>query len=221
MTHGSTRVLLALALATFATTTSRAEPERGLASPPTSTVWLHARTGITFSDTLTLGQSEISLATNGTPSMTLGLGAHWRTARVDLGVYFEALSSWSFPGLARQNRVGSQFRAVADLRWRYVEDAWGSLFLRLTPGLMVMSHADPLRFQVAGLAQSDLDDVDRHNVGFTLGFDFGATLYVSDSLAVSVDLDLISVTTSLGTASDDIDYSMVRGIFGLGLEWRL
>ncbi len=131
------------------------------------------------------------------------------------------MSSYAFAGPEKLNRIGSQFRAAADLRWRYIEDFWGSLFLRLTPGLTALAHADPLRFQVATLTETDIEGVDQHNVGFSLGFDFGVLVYLDERFALAIDLDVVSAMVSLDTDAGEVDLDMVRGIFGIALEWRL
>jgi hypothetical protein len=183
--------------------------------------WMHVRTGITFADSAVLDNGSLGLESNGDPSMVFGIGIHWRTSRIDLGAIFDAFSSYAFSGLARDNRVGGQFRFAADLRWRYIEDSWGALFLRLTPGITAFSHADPLRFQAAELRGAELASVDQHNVGFSLGFDFGVLIYLDETIALAVDLDVVSGMTALDTDQGEVDFDIVRGVFGVGLEWRL
>lgn len=224
--HRSLRSLLPIALVIAATLGATrpgaaAEPEGYFGPPRYARGWMHVRTGLTFSDTLVIDDGSLGLESNGDPGFVLGLGAHWRTSRIDLGLLFESTTSYAFTGLERANRVGAQFRVAADLRWRYIEDHWGALFLRLTPGISALSHADPLRFQVAELMGGDLAGVDQHNVGFSLGFDFGVLVYLDERLAVSIDLDVVSAMTSIDTDQGEVDLDMVRGIFGVGLEWRL
>ena len=188
--------------------------------PPYGDGWLQLEAGLTFTDVALL-DDDSALDSVGTPAFVIAIGAIWRTAVLDLGVRVEALGSFQFQGLQRDDRVGPQFRAVANLRWRYVEDDWGALFLRLTPGVAVLNHADPLRFQASQLAGGNFDKVDRYNLGFTLGFDFGVLVYLSNTIALVFDMDLVSVTTSLGTSERDVDLTMIRGVFTAGLEWRM
>lgn len=215
-----TSLVLLLVLLVAAPPALANDPMR-LGPPRYARGWMHVRTGITFADSLIIDDGSLGLESNGDPGLVLGIGAHWRTSRVDLGVLFEAISSYAFAGLARDNRVGAQFRVAADLRWRYIEDHWGALFLRLTPGLSGLAHADPLRFQVAELTGEGLDDVDQHNVGFSLGFDFGVLIYLDERLAIAVDLDVVSAMTSIDAGPTEVDLDVVRGIFGLSLEWRM
>ncbi len=155
------RVALA-ALSVFTpTVAAAADPSQLIGPPRYARGWMHVRTGLTFADGLVLDDGSLGLESNGDPGFVLGLGAHWRTSRIDLGLLFEATSSYAFEGLERDNRVGAQFRVAADLRWRYIEDHWGALFLRLTPGISALSHSDPTRFQVAELVGGDLTTVDR------------------------------------------------------------
>lgn len=210
----SSPALVALALLVSAST-SRAEgpPESGAG-------WLQVRTGATFADAATI-DSFVGLESNGDPAMVLGLGAHWRTTRLDFGAIFESFSSWSFTGVARDQRVGAQFRAAAFLRWRYIEDTWGSLYLALTPGLVVFDHAEPMRFQVAQSIGVSDRTVDEHSLGFSFGFDFGALFYMSEDLALALHLDVVTSNTALATEGGDVDLGMVRGLFAVGLEWRM
>jgi hypothetical protein len=88
--------------------------------------------------------------------------------------------------------------------------------------MAILSHADPLRFQVAELVGGDLESVDQHNIGFSLGFDFGVLIYLSERFAIGVDLDIVSAMTSLDSGSGgEIDLDMVRGIFAVSAEWRM
>ncbi|MCC6622288.1 MAG: hypothetical protein IT385_13580 [Deltaproteobacteria bacterium] len=189
--------------------------------PPASTGWIRVHTGLTFADTLTLADNSAQLDGEGAPGMVLGVGAHWRTTRIDLGVLFESSSSFYFKQIAQEFPTGGQFRATANLRWRYIEDAWGALFMRLTPGLMVFRHADAVRQQVALLDGSSMPGVDTHSVGFSLGFDFGLLIYINDDVALSFDLDIVSGTTTLGTSRGEIDFGLVRGFFTAGVEIRM
>lgn len=211
----SSFTLLALATALLTSSSSRAEgpPESGAG-------WLQLRTGATFADAATI-DSFVGLESNGDPAMVLGLGAHWRTSRLDFGAIFESYSSWSFTGVARDQRVGAQFRAAAMLRWRYIEDTWGSLYLALTPGLVVFDHAAPMRFQVAQSIGASDRTVDEHSLGFSFGFDFGALIYLTEEVALALHLDVITSNTSLATEGGDVDLGMVRGLFAVGLEWRM
>lgn len=219
--HVMSRLLLLGALVASTPAAFASEPSYLVGPPRYARGWMHVRAGITFADNLLLDTTGLALESNGDPSMVLGVGAHWRTSRIDLGVLFESTSSYAFAGLARDNRVGAQFRVAADLRWRYIEDHWGALFLRLTPGITAFSHADPLRFQVASLLATDLDGVDQHNVGFSLGFDFGVLVYLDERFALAIDLDVVSAMTSIDTDAREVDLDVVRGIFGISLEWRL
>lgn len=196
------------------------ESDMHLGAPRYGKPWMHLRVGMTFADNLAIDDDQLGLASNGDPAMVFGIGAHWRTSRIDFGLLFEGMSSYGFAG-AENNRVGAQFRAAADLRWRYIEDFWGALFLRLTPGISALSHADPLRFQVATLTETDIEGVDQYNVGFSLGFAFGVLIYLEERLALSIDLDVISTMTSIDTDGGEVDLDMVRGLFALSLEWRL
>lgn len=189
--------------------------------PSEDSAWLHLRTGVTMSDAAVLDGTGTSLQSTDAPTLALGIGAQWRTAGFDFGLGFEQLTSWSFEGLERANRAGAQFRATAELRWRYVDDRWGALYLSLNPGLGVMDHADPLRFQIANIDGSPLDSVGEHSLAFAFGFGFGALIYATESFLISIDLEVISFTSSVGTAGREVDLDMVRAVFGAGIEWGI
>ena len=190
-------------------------------APPSSSGWINVHTGITFADSLVLGEQALQLDGEGAPGMVFGIGIHWRTARIDLGALFESSSGFYFKPLQQEFPTGGQFRVAANLRWRYIEDAWGALFMRLTPGLMVFRHADAVRQQVASVDGSNLEGVDTHSLGFALGFDFGVLLYITDDIAITIDLDIVSGTTTLATDGGEVDLSLVRGFFTAGIEWRM
>ena len=211
----SSSALVALAFFAMSDSSARAD-----GPPESGSGWLQLRTGATFADAATI-DSFVGLESNGDPAMVLGLGVHWRTSRLDFGAIFESHSSWSFTGVGRDQRVGAQFRAAAHLRWRYIEDTWGSLYLALTPGLVVFDHAEPMRFQVAQSIGASDRTVDEHSIGFSFGFDFGALFYMSEDLAFSLHLDVVTSNTSLATDGGDVDLGMVRGLFAVGIEWRM
>ena len=189
--------------------------------PSDDSAWLHLRSGVTTADTVVLDDFVDTLQSTDSTTLGLGVGIHWRTAGFDFGLRFDQLTAWSFEGLERANRVGAQFRTSAELRWRYVDDRWGALYISLNPGLGVMDHADPLRFQIANIDGSPLDAVGEHSLAFAFGFGFGAIIYATESFLVSIDLEVVSFTSSIGTAGREVDIDMVRAIFGAGIEWEI
>lgn len=193
--------------------------------PPAGTGWTYANVGFTFADNITLDDLGKQFQGDGPPGMVLGVGAYWRTSRIDLGVLFQGISSFYFDGVTKTFHTGAQFRAAANLRWRYIEDSWGALFMRLTPGLMVFNHSARMREEAGflrGLAiDNDATGIDQHSVGFSLGFDFGLMFYITDSLALTVDLDLVSGTSSIATPGGEVDFGLVRGLITASIEWRM
>ncbi len=182
--------------------------------------WLSVRTGLSFGDLISL-DDVVAIQAKRDAGASFGVGFHYRTARLDLGVDVEHLGSFRFAGVDRLERTGGQFRAVANVRWRYVDAGWGALFLRLAPGLMVYSHADALRAEAGKIGGGAADDVDAHTLGFTLGFDFGGLITLSDRVALAAHLDIVTGTTRLGARDGDVDYTLLRGLFSLGIEWRM
>lgn len=187
---------------------------------PSSTGWLDLRLGLSFADSMILGD-QLRLTSSGGPAEIFGVGATYRTPRLDLGLLLEGLGSFSFEAASGDSRTGSQLRVAASLRWRYVEEPWGALFVRLSPGLIAFAHADALRGQAAELVGRTLREADRNGVGWTIGVDFGVLLYLSPALALSIHLDLVTGATALDVGADSVDLVLTRGLVTAGLEWRM
>jgi len=220
--------LLTLALLTFGASEAHAQESfyKVKQPPPAGTGWTYTDIGFTFADSIVLDDGAQELDGAGAPGMVFGVGAYWRTSRIDLGVLFQGLSSFYFNGIdATQFASGAQFRAAANLRWRYIEDSWGALYMRLTPGLMVFDHGVKVREQAGirkgGGPTNDPVGVDEHSVGFSLGFDFGLMFYLTDRIALSVDLDLVSGTSTIDTSGGEVNYGVIRTIIAAGIEWRM
>ncbi|TNF32319.1 MAG: hypothetical protein EP329_10620 [Deltaproteobacteria bacterium] len=189
--------------------------------------WLSAWSGLSFGDTIVLGNADATDAVTlngGGEAPLFGIDAHYRTTRLDLGVILEGLGSGRFDGLELTHRIGSQFRVAANLRWRFVDEAWGALFVSLAPGMMIFGHSDALRGQVVQLTGGDVlgfEEADEFSLGFTLGLDFGGLVYLSERLALSFKLAILTNTTSIKARDQDVSYTAVRGTFTAGLEWRM
>jgi len=187
--------------------------------------WLSAWTGVSFGDTVVLGNGSGAASLAGrSEAPVFGIDAYYRTSRLDLGLLFEALGSSRFTGLAGDNRIGSHFRVAASLRWRYLDAPWGALFVRLSPGLSVLGHSDALRAEVVGVTGGDATDfarADEFSLGFSLGLDAGALIYLSDRLALSLQVDVLTNTASVGAPGGSVAYAGFRGLFTVGLEWRM
>ncbi|PKN58112.1 MAG: hypothetical protein CVU56_07540 [Deltaproteobacteria bacterium HGW-Deltaproteobacteria-14] len=194
---------------------------------PASGGWVSAWLGVGSVDSVLLandGATDARTLDGTAAAPVFGVAVHYRTSRLDLGLLLEGLGSGRFAGLARDQRLGSQFRVAASLRWRYLDESWGALFVRLAPGLMVFGHSDALRAQAAELAGGDalrFEEVDEFGLGFTLGLDFGALVYLSRRVALSLQLNVLTNATSLRALGTDVSYTAIRGLFTVGLEWRM
>lgn len=194
---------------------------------PTAGGWVSAWFGLSFGDTVLLandGATDARTLDGTSEAPVFGVAVHYRTSRLDLGVVLEGLGSGRFAGLERDHRLGSQFRVAPNLRWRYLDEPWGALFVRLAPGLMIFGHSDALRGQATALAGGDVlsfEQADEFSLGFSLGLDFGALVYLSRRVALSFQLNVLTNTTSLEALGTDVSYTAIRGLFTVGLEWRM
>lgn len=186
---------------------------------PADTGWLSARAGVGLVDTLQVGLEEPGQGA--ASALAFGVGLHYRTARFDVGGLFEGFGASRHGDAGREAPIGSSFRAAGTLRWRYLEQPWGALYLRLAPALMVLGHSDALRDRVAGFVEGDREAVDALTVAFSLGADAGLLVYLSEGLALSLGVDLVTAATTVGTEVGGVGYNTVRGLFTVGLEWRM
>ncbi|MFT7582441.1 MAG: hypothetical protein ACI9MR_004123 [Myxococcota bacterium] len=206
--------------------TSHAAPPGTFSQTPTGpasdAVWVDAHLGFTFGDIITLDEST-AISGNDQLAPAFGLAVYYRTARFDFGGLLEHIGSFGFSGLERTNRTGGQFRVAASARWRYIDEHWGSLFLRVSPGLALLRHSDPMRLQMAKIRGENFDHTVTEGLtyAFSIGFDFGTSVYLSKSLALSAHLDIVTASTAVAVAGSEVDYRTIRGLFTLGLEWRL
>jgi len=212
--RGGASILVAAALLVLLT------PAAHGALVPSGTGWIEVRAGLTFGDNILLDQS-VSLPCEDAPGPAFAVGAHYRVSRYDLGLSVESLGSFGFAGLERTNRSGSQLRVAAKLRWRYVEEPWGALFIRLSPGFTAFAHSDELRVQAGRLRNASLAQTEARTFGFSLGFDFGMMMYLSQHIVLAAHVELLTANTTLNVRDDAVDYSVVRGIFAIGLEVRM
>ena len=201
--------------------------------------WLSAWGGAALDDTVLLGDGAEagSLALESLSAAPLfGVGGHYRAGPVDVGLVLEALGSGRFGDEAPGERLGSTFRAAAALRWRATEASWGSLFVRLTPGLVVLGHSPALRARAAELTAAVADEAaaaadgeveaptasaEEASVGFTFGFGAGIQLALSARLALVVQLDVIANLSAVATDDGGLAYRSVRSTLAAGLEWRM
>ncbi|MCB9729451.1 MAG: hypothetical protein H6744_08885 [Deltaproteobacteria bacterium] len=209
----SLAVALALALATLSAPAARART-----APPTGTAWVGVRTGLAFIDSVSIDASSVESTSD--PAPLFGVGAFWRTRRLDVGAFVEHIGSGRYQRLASKARIGSQIRAAAALRWRYVEQPWGGMYARLTPGLAIIRHSDTFRLDTADSVGVELADMDVRSFGFSMSFDLGLEVYVNSRVAVSAEFSLINTVTRLRRGAEDLDYNRVRGVFVVGLELR-
>ena len=203
----------------------RGSVEPGDSGVPSNTGWVDAHGGFTFADTLVIG-SALTLDGDGTPAGGFGVNVFYRTPRLDLGGLVESIGGFRFESLNSTFTTGSHLRVAASVRWRYVDETWGALFLRLAPGASIFRHSDKVRLSVAqlvgrGQAGDDFEGVSDVTAGFSLGFDFGALIYASDRVAISAHLDVVTAATSLDAFGTDLEYATIRGLFSIGIEWRM
>ena len=195
--------------------------------PPGGNVWVEAHAGWAFSDVLALREAgdefgpKIEPETTDDGGLAFGVGVHWRARRFDLGGFVESIASGAFARLESSARFGSQVRFASMLRWRYVDEGWGGLYVRLTPGLGIFELSDPLRFEVSKISSAQqFQDVDDRVFGFTMGFKMGIHFYLADRFsALFLELGSVLGTASVLDGADQVSYTRTRGLLVVGLEW--
>lgn len=187
----------------------------GATGAPGDAGWLSGRVGVGFLDTL---QVDLGEPTQGATSpVAIGVGLHYRTARFDVGGLFEGTAGQRHASASGEHPIGASFRAAGTLRWRYLDGPWGALYLRLAPAFMVLGHSE----HVGAFIEGETGAVDDHSLAFSLGADVGVLFYLDDRVALSLGVDLVTAATTVGTATRDVGYNTVRGLFTVGLEWRM
>lgn len=186
--------------------------------PPTRSAWVDVRTGLAFADTVTIDSSSIGATSD--PAPIFGVGAHWRTNRLDVGAFVEHIGSGKYQRLASKARIGSQLRASATVRWRYVEQPWGGMYARLSPGLAIIRHSDTFRLDTADSIGRDFTDIEARSFGFTFSVEVGLNIYISQRAAAFAEFSVINTLSRLRRSDEDLDYNRVRGAFVFGIEVR-
>lgn len=221
-------IAFAASLAAGSPSPSRAASPGAARPPEPSRLWLTVRGALVFSDTLTLNQrdeffdEETRLETTDDTTPGFGVGAHWRASRFDLGAFAESFGSGRFERLATTARIGSQTRFVGTFRWRFVDEGWGGLYIRFSPGLVIYELSDPLRFELTKLvpATTDFEEVEERVFGFTFGFDMGLHFYLGRRTAFFLELGTATGSATVLEEPDEIDYLRTRGLFTAGFEWQ-
>jgi hypothetical protein len=214
---------LAAVLAALAALPASARTTR-LAPPPSSALWLDVRTGLVFEDTVEFQRPDDFEPTRPEVSdettLGLGVGLHWRARRFDLGAFVEGFGSGRFNRLATTARIGSQVRIAGTFRWRFIEEHWGGLYLRFSPGLGIYELSDPMRFEVSKLTPAgDFQEVDETALGFSFGFDLGLHFYVSRRVGLYFELGTVTGQADLVEGPDQVALTRVRGLLVAGVEW--
>lgn len=196
---------------------------------PASTVWVSFHAGATFATgaTLSTAGTATTLDSAGVPDAVMGLGVHYRTSRFDLGLLMSGVGGGAFrgDGDGRERRLGGMARVAALLRWRYLNDDWGALTLRVSPGVAFVSHSDSLRAEVAaaiGRRRTELDGVvDSHNTAFSIGIGFGLMLNLTRAILAYLEFETLTTATTLQEGASEVGYSTVQPSVMLGMEARL
>lgn len=188
-------------------------PERGF--------WVGVHGGATFGTNVTIGNLT-PLDSTDTADAAFGLSAYWRTTRFDIGAQVDSIGSGTFMGLSRERRIGSKTRVAALLRWRYLDESWGGLFMRLSPGWVALSHSDHIRSQVAvnlGREADQIGGIDTYNGGFTFGVDFGFMVYFTRDFAALLEIEIVTSTATIQEGSEETDFAVVQPVFSIGIEF--
>ncbi len=189
-------------------------------------LWLGFHAGVSFGSSVSV--DDATLPDSDATDPMFGLALHYRLRRFDLGLVIDNIGGGAFQGFDSDRPVGGMSRVAAMLRWRYLDEPWGGLYMRLSPGWMALSHSDHIRAEIARAAGrdnpnqlSDLEGIDTYNSAFTLGIDFGVLIHLWEGVAAFAELETVTASTTLRVDGQDIDYNLVVPIFALGIETRL
>lgn len=209
-------VLLALALAAVGLASSAAHARQ--APPPPRGAWLTLHTGFAFVDRVRVDGASIDSASGVAP--IFGIGAHWRTSRMDLGGFIEHIGTGNYARLVSEAPIGGQIYAAVSFRWRYVERPWGGLYARLSPGLTIIRHSDTFRLDTADSIGQRLSAIEVRSFGFAFGVAVGLSVYITSRVAAFAELSLVNSIIRLRRSAEDLTYARVRGLVVVGVELR-
>ncbi len=184
------------------------------------TGWLTTRAGLSYADHVQIaGRPYIP---NFDPLPVFGVGWTWRVGTFDFGGLVEHLPGATSESLdGRSIRLGSHVTISTAARWRFIDQRWGAIYVRFTPGLTVFGTTDSLRGAVALNEGVSPHDVAHAGVGFGYSADLGLLILLSDHVGLHIDGGLVGSHGALKIADRDQGYARYRGLVRVGLEWRL
>lgn len=182
--------------------------------------------GVTFANatSLTVGRDTEPFPLSGSLTPVLTVGFHYRTARFDLGVLAGSMGSGEVRGLVRDRELGHKWRVAASVRWRYIDADWGALFLRISPGVAILSHSDAMRSEVAlalSKGRDQIEGVDTTTAAFSLGASLGFTIGIFHWLSLTLELEIATTVGELEDGTSGVRYTAIQPIFAIGFEARL
>ncbi len=152
------------------------------------------------------------------------VGVHYRAARFDIGLMAGGMGSGGLRGLERNRQAGAKARICASVRWRYIDEPWGGLFLRFAPGLALLDHSEAMRSEVAiasGLQPDQIADIDAFNAAFTVGSSLGVILHIERWISVYLEFEVVATLTDMQDGTELVGYTAIQPIVALGFEARL
>ena len=186
--------------------------------PQDRDLWVYARGGVAFGDAVLIEDDALETSFGAAPTVAISL--HYRVSRFGFGLVIEGLGGGTFRGLDRERAIGGHLRIAPSVRWRYVDRPWGALYLQVAPGYGLFAHSDAVRFRAGSLVGKDLEEIPTVSHGFTIGFELGLLIYVADDWAANLAMDVVLGTGEM-SERDNLTYTRVRALVGLGLEWGL
>ncbi len=188
-------------------------------APDSGGGWLDVHGGLTVAT-----QMLSAIQTEGvepTPTPTFGIGAYWRTRRVDLGVLVGHIAGTWYVDEAEVRRLHGSTRAAAILRWRFVHGSWGALYMRLSPGWGGFRFTEDLRETAAPASGSEATELRQGASGFSLGLATGLAIHFSRRHLAYLELESVNGFTTIEGGEERVPVSLSHTLLTAGVQWRL
>jgi hypothetical protein len=169
------------------------------------------------------GNSNV-LKSSDEASPAFGVSFLYGLERFDIGLFIDHFGSGSFQGFNAKRPLGGKARVATAFNWHYVKAAWGSMYVGVNPGVVFIQHTDHLRSQIAailGRQPTQIEGIDKHNVGFAFGTSFGILFELGDTLAMVLEAQLVVSDATMQDDSDQLEYLSTQPIIRMGLTAHL
>jgi hypothetical protein len=144
--------------------------------------------------------------------------------RFDLGLSVDHFGSGSFQGFNAKRPLGGKARFATTFNWHYVKSTWGSMYVGVTPGVVFIQHTDHLRSQIAtslGRQPTQIEGIDKHNIGFAFGTSIGLLFELGDTIAMVLEAHLVVSDATMQDDSEQLEYLSTQPVIRMGLTAQL